>query len=147
MRFIRNRHIVMSCTARIAMTTATSSSRVLYQHVKRLSSKTFVSNHYVPDTEDMKKVVAALDSDTRVQNDGVLSVKVCRLCTKGNKDDMGNLWKLLIRRDGSYHCYRCTQGIKLSRTFLLICRCRPLLFCLIIYLEDIYSKQSTRCIC
>ena len=79
---------------------------------KGFSSKTFVSEHYTPDAEDMKKVVAAMDSDTRLQNDGVLSVKICRLCTKGNKDDMGNLWKLLIRKDGSFHCYRCSQGAK-----------------------------------
>ena len=90
------------------------------------SSKTFVSEHYSPDAEDMKKVISAMDSDTRLQNDGVLSVKICRLCTKGNKDDMGNLWKLLIRKDGSFHCYRCTQGLNttsrhhmiLSRAFL-----------------------------
>ena len=92
---------------------------------KRLSStsKTFVSEHYSPDAEDMKKVVAAMDSDTRLQNDGVLSVKVCRLCTKGNKDDMGNLWKLLIRKDGSFHCYRCTQGMgTISRNHMIFRR-------------------------
>ena len=79
-----------------------------------LSAPTFVSQHYTPDLQDMKKVVEAMDCPTRLQTDGTLSVKVCKLCTKGNKDDAGNLWKLLVRKDGSYYCHRCSQGIHIK---------------------------------
>ena len=28
-------------------------------------------------------------------------------CARGNKGVSDNAWKLMIRRDGSYYCYRC----------------------------------------
>lgn len=80
---------------------------------RMLSNPTFVSQHFTPDVQDMKKVVEAMDSDTRVQTDGALTVKICRLCTKGNKDNAGNLWKLQVRKDGSYYCHRCALGMNL----------------------------------
>jgi hypothetical protein len=77
---------------------------------RKFSSKTFVSEHFIPEAAEMKKVIVAMESDTRVHGEGGMSVKICRLCTKGNKDDMGNHWKLLLRRDGSYYCHRCSKG-------------------------------------
>lgn len=79
-------------------------------YVRKLSSGTFVSEHFTPDPTDFKNVLANMDSKTRVASDGTLTVKVCKLCSKGNKEDVGNHWKLTLRPNGSYFCYRCTQG-------------------------------------
>lgn len=79
-------------------------------NVRSLSSTTFVSEHFTPDPTDFKNVLANMDSKTRVASDGTLTVKVCRLCPKGNKEDVGNHWKLTLRPNGSYFCYRCTKG-------------------------------------
>jgi hypothetical protein len=84
--------------------------RTAVVHVRNLSSSTFVSEHFTPDPLDFKSVLANMDSKTRVASDGTLTVKVCRLCPKGNKEDVGNHWKLTVRPNGSYFCYRCTQG-------------------------------------
>lgn len=78
------------------------------------TTKTFTSEHFIPDSTELKNVITSLNSDTRVANNGSVTVKVCRLCSKGNKDDMGNLWKLTIRNDGSHHCFRCSQGMTLQ---------------------------------
>lgn len=74
------------------------------------TSKTFVSDHFVPEAEDMQAIVDALGSETRAKTEGEIEVKICNLCTKGNKQDLGNLWKLLLRKNGSYFCYRCSKG-------------------------------------
>lgn len=81
---------------------------------RNLASSTFVSEHFSPDQADFKNVLENMDSKTRVASDGTLTVKVCRLCSKGNKEDVGNHWKLTVRPNGSYFCYRCTQGVVLE---------------------------------
>ena len=72
----------------------------------------FMSSHFRPDPEEMKRVLAALKSKHRVKanGEGILEVEVCRFCAKGNKDKEDNLWKLYINPNGSYHCFRCAVG-------------------------------------
>jgi hypothetical protein len=41
---------------------------------------------------------------------GYYEYKICRLCTKKNKDKIDNIWKLSVRHDGSYHCFRCDES-------------------------------------
>eukprot|EP00981_Chlorochromonas_danica_P015560 scaffold13271_cov179-Ochromonas_danica.AAC.3 len=51
-----------------------------------------------------------MKTDHRQRENGCLEVKQCNLCSKGNKDKADNLWKLNVRPDGSYYCYRCAIG-------------------------------------
>lgn len=74
------------------------------------TSDSFVSKHFQPDVNEMKDVVNAMNSDTRAKSAGEFEVKICNLCAKGNKDQADNIWKLLIRKDGSYYCHRCQKG-------------------------------------
>jgi hypothetical protein len=74
------------------------------------TSGSYVSKYFVPDVNELKNVISKMDSDTRAKSEGEFEVKVCRLCPKGNKENADNLWKLLIRKDGSYFCHRCQAG-------------------------------------
>lgn len=80
-------------------------------HLRRLNHHYLCTSRgqFVPPVEQVRKVLKSLDSDIRPVPDGKYEVKVCKLCSKGNKDAPDNLWKLLINRDGSYHCYRCAE--------------------------------------
>ena len=73
----------------------------------------FSSEHFVPPVEEFKSVLKALDTPSRPGTPGTTVLKVCRLCSKENKDVMSNQWKLTIRENGSYYCYRCSHGMKL----------------------------------
>jgi hypothetical protein len=74
----------------------------------------FVSEHFVPPVEEFKSVLNALDTPTRPGGTpGTTVLKVCRLCSKENKDVMSNHWKLTIRENGSYYCFRCSHGMEL----------------------------------
>ena len=70
----------------------------------------FMSSHYRPDPEEMKRVLTALDSKHRVKEngEGIVEVEVCRFCRKPNKEQPDNLWKLYINPNGSYRCFRCS---------------------------------------
>jgi len=35
---------------------------------------------------------------------------VCNLCDKERKTNADNIWKLRVRQDGSYYCFRCSKG-------------------------------------
>jgi twinkle protein len=82
---------------------------ILFNLKKHRSLCTFVSKHYVVPPNELKKVIDHMSSETRPQN-GQLQVKVCKLCTKSNKTKADNIWKLNIRPDGSYYCFRCSCG-------------------------------------
>lgn len=56
------------------------------------------------------RLLAALATKARVRSNGDYEVKHCNLCDKPNKEKLDNLWKLLIRPDCSYYCYRCACG-------------------------------------
>ena len=62
-----------------------------------------------PPSAEVASVVACMNSEVRKKSNGDYEVKICRLCDKENKFNEDNLWKLLVRPDGSYHCYRCAN--------------------------------------
>ena len=62
--------------------------------------------------DDFKSIITNLKSDVRQNKDGEILVKCCRLCDKKNKMAEGNLWKLVIRNNASFYCYRCAFGGK-----------------------------------
>ena len=66
----------------------------------------FVSKHYSFNKEEL---LGCLGSEVRPAADGKLDVKVCKLCSKENKSNPDNIWKLRINPDGSYHCFRCSM--------------------------------------
>ena len=72
----------------------------------------FMSKHFRPEPEEMKRVLGALESKHRVKEngEGIVEVEVCRFCTKPNKDKPDNLWKLYINPNGSFRCFRCAVG-------------------------------------
>ena len=49
-------------------------------------------------------------SNANSRDGKVIEVKECKLCLKGNRNKLGNQWKLFVRCDGSYYCYRCANG-------------------------------------
>lgn len=60
--------------------------------------------------EEIVHVINTLKTEHRVKDDGYIELKECNLCSKPNKDKVDNIWKLNIRPDGSYYCYRCSMG-------------------------------------
>jgi hypothetical protein len=77
----------------------------------RLSLSTFVSEHYQVEKEEILSLLKTMDTETRQKTaDGPIEVKVCKLCPKKNKTNPDNIWKLNVRQNGSYHCYRCSKS-------------------------------------
>lgn len=75
----------------------------------RLKS-TFVSKHHAISPADLGKVVGVNGyfNDYRLKDNGELFVKTCfGPCERGNKGKADNAWKLTIRKDGSFYCFRC----------------------------------------
>ncbi len=71
---------------------------------------TFVSKHHAISPADLGKVVGVNGyfTDYRLKDNGELFVKTCfGPCERGNKGKADNAWKLTIRKDGSYYCFRC----------------------------------------
>ncbi len=54
--------------------------------------------------------MAQWNTSCRAKPNGDIEVKECHLCSKGNKSKMDNLWKLNIRSNGTYYCFRCSCG-------------------------------------
>ena len=73
------------------------------------TSKTFVSQHYTVNPKEIRDLVSVMKSEFRT-NGSHIEVKQCTLCSKGNRSKPDNLWKLYINPNGSYHCFRCSQG-------------------------------------
>lgn len=74
------------------------------------NNDTFVSKHHTISPADLSKVVGVNGhfQDYRLKDTGELHVKTCfSNCGRGNKGMADNAWKLTIRRDGSFYCYRC----------------------------------------
>lgn len=55
-------------------------------------------------------VVDSLQTEHRLKDNGCLELKQCNLCSKPNKEKVDNIWKLNVRPDGSYYCFRCGIG-------------------------------------
>lgn len=75
-----------------------------------VNNTTFVSKHHTISPADLSKVVGVNGhfQDYRLKDTGELHVKTCfNKCARGNKGVADNAWKLTIRRDGSFYCYRC----------------------------------------
>ena len=74
---------------------------------------TFVSKHYAVSASDLSKVVGDTGyfKDYRLKPGGELYVKTCfDNCSRQRKGQADNAWKLLIRRDGSFYCHRCSES-------------------------------------
>ena len=73
----------------------------------------FVSKHFAISPSDLSKVVGETGyfKDYRLKQGGELDVKTCFAdCERQRKGQGDNAWKLLIRRDGSYYCHRCSAS-------------------------------------
>lgn len=73
------------------------------------TSKAFVSQHYTVNPKEIRDLVSVMKSEFRT-NGSHIEVKQCNLCSKGNRSKLDNLWKLYINPNGSYHCFRCSEG-------------------------------------
>ena len=73
------------------------------------TNNSFVSKHFKLDQNELKKVIATMDTEYRDCQDGI-EFKLCKLCSKGNKTHSGNIWKLRVRTDGSFYCFRCSHS-------------------------------------
>lgn len=78
--------------------------------ISRRSNSTFVSKHFNVDPKELGRVISSMNTEIREGTDGKIEIKECKMCPKGNKSKPDNLWKLLVRKDGSYYCYRCSKG-------------------------------------
>ena len=77
-----------------------------------MNKSTFVSKYYEVEKAEIIKLVDDMKTVYRQKDENSpIEVKECRLCDKKNKSAPDNLWKLNIRPDGSYNCYRC-EGAK-----------------------------------
>lgn len=96
-------------------------SRLLIRRTLSQSSAdtTFVSKHYNVDLVELREVVDKMKTEVRKADNGELCLKVCKLCSKGNKTKADNIWKLRVRKDGSYYCHRCSRYNTFSSPFLL----------------------------
>ena len=66
--------------------------------------------NYAPEESDMLHVLSSFKTDIRPRADGIIEVKECKLCSKGNRSNVDNLWKLGIWPTGGYNCFRCGRG-------------------------------------
>jgi len=75
-------------------------------------SGTFVSKHYEADPVELRELISTSFKDYRSNaSTGVVEIKQCFSdCPRERKGMHDNAWKLNIRTDGSYYCYRCSSG-------------------------------------
>ena len=74
------------------------------------AKSTYISKHFTISPSDLSKVVGlnGYFKDYRLKQSGEMDIRTCfDDCARGNKGVSDNAWKLMIRRDGSYYCYRC----------------------------------------
>ena len=74
---------------------------------------TFVSKHFAITASDLSTIVGDTGyfKDYRLKPGGELFVKTCfGDCSRQRKGQADNAWKLLIRRDGSFYCHRCSDS-------------------------------------
>ena len=80
-----------------------NSSRIYF----RMNS--FVSKHFKADPKEIESLITIdMKTEYRKFDSNSIDVKVCNLCSKGNKLKDDNLWKLRIHEEGSFHCFRCS---------------------------------------
>eukprot|EP00605_Chrysophyceae_sp_TOSAG23-4_P002537 GSChrysophyteH1.ASY1.ANO1.2802.1 assembled CDS len=77
------------------------------------SDGTFVSKHFAISVGDLSRIVGdnGYFKDYRLKPGGELYVKTCfHDCSRQRKGQADNAWKLLVRRDGSFYCHRCSAS-------------------------------------
>lgn len=77
--------------------------------IASLIRRSFSSNEHVFQKKALA-VVAQWNTSYRAKPTGEVEVKECHLCSKGNRSNIDNLWKLCVRPNGSYYCFRCSCG-------------------------------------
>ena len=68
---------------------------------------TYVSSHYKANTTELRQLIDSMKTEVKECNGGI-DLKVCNLCSKGNKHNIDNLWKLRIFENGNFICFRCS---------------------------------------
>ncbi len=74
------------------------------------SNTPYAVSPHTPLQRDILQSLQRLNTKTRVNSSNYLEVKECYLCNKGKKSNADNCWKLNVRADGSYYCFRCSVG-------------------------------------
>ena len=79
------------------------------------NSSTFVSKHFSVDQNELRATVGnnfGGAKNIRANHvSGDFEVKTCfDDCSKERKMESDNVWKLIVRKDGSYYCHRCGMG-------------------------------------
>ena len=59
---------------------------------------------------EVQEMLNLMISEKRIATNGDTQVKECYLCEKKNKCEEDNIWRLYVRSNGSYYCYRCSKG-------------------------------------
>jgi hypothetical protein len=67
----------------------------------------------MPHVQDLLPSIIEDQWKTKIRmnpSSGFVEVRECHLCNKQNKNKPDNIWKLGIRANGSYHCFRCSDS-------------------------------------
>jgi len=62
----------------------------------------------VVNKETLVNTLKKFGTDIREKPDGQFELRVCKLCTKSNKEKPDNLYKLNVWPTGSFNCFRCS---------------------------------------
>ena len=61
------------------------------------------------DPREIREIIDTMQTEYRSNSDGkYIDVKVCKLCSKGNRQNADNLWKLRVYQNGAFNCFRCS---------------------------------------
>ena len=76
------------------------------------SAAPFVSRHFAVESSELASLINKSFKDHRLNSSAeTVEIKTCfQDCTRERKGQTDNAWKLNIRKDGSYYCYRCSSG-------------------------------------
>lgn len=83
----------------------------LYKHYLSTTDGSSTYNANIPLQDELKSILKTCNTDIRerfVNNKIVYTLKECKLCNKGNRDKLDNIWKLTVWDRGSYYCHRCS---------------------------------------
>jgi len=75
-------------------------------------STPFVSKHFAVEPSELAGLINKSFKDHRLNSSAeTVEIKTCfQDCTRERKGLNDNAWKLNIRKDGSYYCFRCSSG-------------------------------------
>lgn len=98
--------------ARRSLASAYHGSTRIAQSSIPSSNPPFVSKHYEVNPSELTSLITKSFKDVR-RNDSSETVEIKKCfndCVKERKGMADNAWKLNIRQNGSYYCYRCSSG-------------------------------------